>query len=147
MADFCCARHHCGILDLLWQFSPAAFARRIWFATVARTKTVGASQRRRHTAGSYLRHNRVCDFHFCDPLQCAQKSRALAPRDTATLDALTHLADAADHSAGSFPQRISVGRSDDYSADGALRDRDGQRHLRSGPATSDAAHHERAFAG
>src|SRR5205823_10405185 len=101
----------------------------------------------RHTARSHFRYNRLCDLHFCDPVQCAQKGRALAPWHTATLDARTYLAHAAHHPAGHFAQRISARRSNDYSPHGALHDCDGEWHLRTRPATSDATHHERAFAG
>ena len=54
-------------------FTPAAFAGRIRFAAFARAKAVGPPQRRRHTARSYFWDNRVCDFHFRHPLQCAKR--------------------------------------------------------------------------
>src|ERR1700730_10440114 len=147
LVHLCSPRDGFRGLALHRQFRAGEFAGGIAIAAAVCPKTFRPSQRRRNAAWSDFRRNLIIDLRFRRAARRAQKSGALAHRKFAALVARPHLANLAHHPARHFAQRFSPRRADDDASRGSLRDRDGERHLWTGAATSTAADHEGTTAG
>src|SRR5260370_5661332 len=147
LVHLCSPRDSFRGLALHRQFRAGEFAGGIAIAAAVCPKTFRPSQRRRNAARSDLRRNLIVDLRFRRAARRSQKSGALAHWKFAALVARPHLADLAHHPARHFPQRFSPRRPDDDAPPGSLRDRDGERHLWTGAATSTAPDHEGTTAG